>query len=62
MFRASADLSSLEPDVQIFHRSSQLGAPCSDPPQIFWKYVKEANVAAAEALQEEIDTMVEVYA
>ena len=27
-----------------------------------WRYVKEANIAAAEALQEEIDTMVEAYA
>jgi hypothetical protein len=26
-----------------------------------WKYVKEANIAAAEAIQEEIDTMIEVY-
>jgi hypothetical protein len=29
---------------------------------ISWRYVKDANIAAAEALQKEIDTMVEVYA
>src|SRR5215471_4955083 len=35
MFKSSADLSNLEPHVQIFCRSFRLRVPCSNLPRIF---------------------------